>query len=259
MKLIASAIVRNEAGRYLEPWLRHLLTFCDEVRLLDDGSTDHTREIAAEHPEVHVQENRGVPFMEFESEARNALLDWTLRGEPDYVLSIDADEFIGDTHGVREFIHGGASVFNLTMREVWKVHYERITNGAGVPVARVPTEVGLRVDGLWGDRRCPLLWRAPGQMRRGSRWQIPRRKLACGREPIAVRGQRGLNTDIGIYHFGWTREGDRQSRAQRYIENDGGRFHASTHIQSILWPDSEVTLDWQPWPFSIPPEIAVDA
>jgi len=240
MKLIASAIVRNETRRYLEPWLGHLLTFCDEVRLLDDGSTDGTREIAAGFDEVYVRANHGPAFFEDESAARNHLLTWTMQGDPDYVLSIDADEFIGDTETLRFHLGQAAAVYSLTMREVWKID---------------GLKVGLRVDGLWGDRRCPLLWRAPAELR-GTRWRIPKRKLACGREPQAVRGQRGFDTGVGIYHFGWTREADRTARAERYFEHDGGRFHASKHLQSILWPDDQVGLDWQPWPPSIPDAVA---
>jgi glycosyltransferase involved in cell wall biosynthesis len=241
VKLVASAIVRNEAGRYLETWLRHLLTFCDEVRLLDDGSSDETVEIAlAYEPEVKITARAGRSFLSYESEARNELLRWTMGAEPSYVLSIDADEFIGDAGMVREAALSGAPVCALWMREVWKVSGD---------------ELGLRVDGQWGDRRCPLLWQAPDRLR-GGRWQIPRRRLACGREPLAVRSQKGVDTGVGIYHFGWTREADRVARADRYFQHDRGRFHADKHLQSILWPDTQVRLRWVPWPPSIPEAVA---
>jgi glycosyltransferase involved in cell wall biosynthesis len=243
MKLVASAIVRNEANRYLEPWLDHLLTFCDEVRLLDDNSSDATPEIAAGYPKVRTRQNTDSAFFVHEADARNALLRWTAEAQPDYVLSIDADEFIGDTAALQAAMRFGERaepVYSLTMREVWKINDEQI---------------GLRVDGQWGDRRCPLLWRAPARLQ-GNRWRIPRRKLACGREPQAVRGQRGFDTGIGIYHFGWTRASERERRAERYFEHDGGRFHAAAHLQSILWPDEQVLLNWVPWPHSIPEAVA---
>jgi hypothetical protein len=241
VKLIASAIVHNEADRYLEPWLSHLLTFCDEVRLLDDYSTDATWDVAAEFDDVHIERNDGPPFFEDESVARNRLLAWTISGQPTYVLSIDADEFVGDTVALRGSVTvNQAPVYSLWMREVWKVDGDR---------------VGLRVDGQWGDRRCPILWRAPDRLV-GSGWRIPRKKLACGREPQRVRGQRGFDTGVGVYHFGWTRVAERQARADRYYEHDGGRFHANAHLQSLLDPDEDVTLDWKPWPPSIPDPLA---
>ena len=239
MKLVASAIVRDEADRYLGPWLTHLLTFCDEVRLLDDGSTDATADIASSFTEVHVQPNQGPSFFEHESKARNALLRWTIKARPDYVLSIDADEFIGDAVALRALLAMNPHpVYSLTMREVWKVEGDRIS---------------LRIDGAWGDRYCPILWRAPPLLR-GSRWEIPNRKLACGREPSAVRHAPARRTGIGIYHFGWARVSERVSRAERYFEHDGGRFHADKHLQSILWPDERVQLKWVRWPTSVPAE-----
>lgn len=240
MKLVASAIVRNEADRYLEVWLRHLLTFCDGVVLLDDSSTDATRELALLHPEVAISENGRPSFFEHESVARNRLLEWTvLTAQPEYVLSIDADEFIGDGVALREQLQSGQDIYSLWMREVWKTRRD---------------EVGLRVDGQWGDRRCPILWRAPRHIT-GS-WRIPNRRLACGREPQRVRGRRGHDTEIGIYHFGWTRVAERQARAERYFEHDRGRFHADRHLQSILWPDERVQLVWTPWPPSVPDSVA---
>lgn len=258
--LVASAIVRNEARRYLDIWLRHLLTFCDEVRLLDDGSDDDTYELAMSMaPEVTIARRVGRSFLQYESDARNELLAWTLEAKPTYVLSIDADEFIGDTVGLRaRMMEEPGPVYALWMREVWKVGRFDVRDGCGVRVAVVPNEVGLRVDGLWGDRRCPILWQAPPRLQ-GARWRVPRRKLACGREPLAVRGQRGIDTEIGVYHFGWTRVAEREARADRYYQHDGGRFHADAHLQSLLDPDEAVGLDWQPWPTSIPDEVAARA
>ncbi len=239
VKLIASAIVRNEARRYLEPWLTHLLTFCDEVRLLDDGSTDDTFDLASDFEGVYIQPNRGPAFFEDESAARNTLLQWTMVGKPDYVLSIDADEFIGEAERISKTAVQGHPVYSLTMREVWKIR---------------DTQIGLRVDGAWGDRFCPILWKAP-PMLHGKRWQIPPRKLACGREPFAVRHSPVKRTGIGVYHFGWTNVAERETRAERYFEHDGGRYHASKHLQSILWPDEQVKLAWRSWPLSIPEAV----
>jgi len=240
MRLIASAVVHNEADRYLLPWLRHLLTFCDEVRLLDDYSTDGTFEIAREHEGVEIKRSDGPAFFENESVARNALLAWTIEGQPTHVLAIDADEFVGDTVALRASLAMNPSpVYSLVMREAWKIRDHQL---------------GLRVDGLWGDRRCPLLWAAPPRL--SSSWRIPNKKLACGREPQRVRSQRGYVTGVGVYHFGWTRVAEREARAERYFEHDGGRYHANAHLQSILWPDEKVKFNWVAWPPSIPEEAA---
>ena len=71
-----------------------------------------------------------------------------------------------------------------------------------------------------------------------------------------MRSQRGYVTGVGVYHFGWTRVAEREARAERYFEHDGGRYHANAHLQSILWPDEKVKFNWVAWPPSIPEEAA---
>lgn len=229
-KLVASAVVRDEADRYLDLWLRHLLEFVDEVRLLDDGSTDGTVEIATREG-VRIKSNPGPTFLEMESDARNELLRYTMEAEPEYVISIDADEFVGDPGLVRYAIQRGFPVITLDMEEAWKVNEHNIS---------------VRVDGLWGARKCPIVWKAPRQL--GGQWAIPDRKLACGREPLAVRRTKFKESGSSVFHFGWTREEERKKRAERYFEHDRGNFHQDRHLQSILWPDDKVVMKTKPWP-----------
>ena len=84
MLLSACLIVKNEA-QFLDPCLRSLEGLVDEIVVVDTGSTDRTREIAAA---------RGARLHEFRwrddfAAARNHALDLA-RGE--WILYIDADE-----------------------------------------------------------------------------------------------------------------------------------------------------------------------
>jgi len=76
------------------------------------------------------------------------------------------------------------------------------------------------------------------------------KKLACRRVPQQVLAQASKATGSGlaIMHFGWTDPTTRQARYDRYVKHDGGRFHASRHLQSILWNDGRVKLRARPWP-----------
>ncbi len=73
MKLVASAIVRNEADRYLDAWLTHLTTFCDEVRLLDDGKRvcvvggDHS--VALGSIAAHARKHPGMGILHLDAHA----------------------------------------------------------------------------------------------------------------------------------------------------------------------------------------------
>jgi glycosyltransferase involved in cell wall biosynthesis len=236
MTLVASMVCKNEMGRYLDIVIPHLLSFCDEIRVIDDGSTDGTFEYLLRQDRVSVGGNAGKPFMEHESELRNRLLMWTMEASPTYVLSIDADEFVGSPEIVRECMAKGEAVYTLQMDEVWMCS-ER--------------ELCLRVDGLWGPRKCPILWKAPARL--GGNWMIPDRKLACGREPLAVRRAKSQISGSSVFHFGWTRTAERVARAERYFVHDQGKFHQDRHLQSILFTDEQVVVTSVPWPTGIEP------
>ncbi len=82
-------------------------------------------------------------------------------------------------------------------------------------------------------------------------WRILDRALACGREPMWVRGVRAQPTGTSVFHFGWANPATRQERYDRYAQADGGKFHASRHLDSILWNDRRVRLTWKKWPVGL--------
>ena len=214
------------------PWLRHLLTFCDEVRLLDDGSPDNTSPGRVDRPEsVQVSNNHGArSWSTRPGRGKRSSLDDA--SDPDYVLSIDADEFVGNPNMVEKACAQGAPVYTLQMEEVWRAEKQHLR---------------IRIDHAWRPRPCPILWRAPKD-REARNWKIPDVQLACGREPIQVRRTRAVASGASVFHFGWACEADRIERAQRYFEHDGGKFHADKHLQSILWPDELVRTTRVHWP-----------
>lgn len=250
MKLIASLIVKNELGRYLLPCLAHLLTYCDEVRILDDGSTDdwadRLRKNGARPPltrfdhvidldRIHVLRDEVSRFFYHEGAARNALLDWTLLGEPTHILAIDADEFVTDGPALRAACEQPVAIHSLDMEEVWRAEDECLC---------------VRMDGGWRPHPIPILFTVPRNAGRDPQFRIQDSALACGREPMSVRARRNTARPTGaqILHFGWANESERVARHHRYAVADGGRFHASTHLDSILWPDEKVVLGGRDWP-----------
>lgn len=221
-KLVASLIVHNELDRYLLPCVEALGSFCDEIRVWDDGSTDGTREALARYPCVEVAGTPESAFYDHEGKARQAALEWALEGKPTHVLAIDADELILEGEQLRAELARGEA-WSLCMREVWRARDHALE---------------IRQDGGWCEHPVSMVWRVPARM---GRWQMPNRVLACGRVPAPVATLRARFTDVAVYHFGWACKADRQARYDRYAKHDGGRFHRSSHLESILWPDIDVT------------------
>lgn len=232
MKLIASLIVRNEHDRYLDVCLSSLNEFCDEIRVVDDGSTDGTHACLVEHGCVIDRDFRSR-FYEHEGRARQRLLDFTLQGQPTHILAIDADEIIGDGPAMRRQVEQTPSrsgAWSLWMTEVWKADERAIQE---------------RVDGAWGQRKVPIVFQPMRNMK------IADRALASGREPQAVAKAaiRGQAPVVGeVFHLGWACQSDRANRYHRYEVHDGGEFHASQHLLSIMWPDAQVSFREHPWP-----------
>lgn len=234
MKLVASAIVRNEAGRYLEPWIGHLREFVDEVVVLDDASEDVTAPLLKAWG-ARVLESAEARFDAHEGAARQRLLEFTLAQEPTHVLAIDADEFVTDGALLRAALEADArsQVWTLEMEEVWELDGECLC---------------VRVDGAWRPHGVPVMYRVDlGRPGAGEAlWRIENRPLACGRVPLAVsRSPQRTNAGVSLLHFGWANEAARQARYDRYMRIDGGRYHRRDHLESILGPWQ---LAGRPWP-----------
>lgn len=209
----------GEDDRYLPEVLAHLGGFCDTVVFRDTPSEE---------------------FYGHEGRARQTLLDMTLEAEPTHVLAIDADEFVTDGQAIRRVCEngGGNGVWTLPMEEVW---------------AADERHLWTRQDGGWRAHPVPILYAVPE--RRDGRWRIMDRALACGREPIYVRqlAAKASPSGASVLHFGWANRSERQARYDRYAKADGGRFHTSAHLRSILDPDRKVRLAKRHWPGALLP------
>ena len=94
MKVLVMTLTHNNAD-ILPFFLRHYSTFADEIWAWDDGSTDGTRMLLSENPKTRVFDwphHTGIDEDQF-------LLHWQAeypkaRGEFDWVIIVDSDEFI---------------------------------------------------------------------------------------------------------------------------------------------------------------------
>lgn len=246
MRLVAAMIAKNELSRYLELAVASLLEFCDEVCVVDDYSTDGTYEWLMAHTRCRVLTNPAVTFDEHEGKARQTLLNFVREAEPTHVIAVDGDEFVTDGYELRRAIEGqpATPVWSLEMREVWEA------DDAGM---------AIRQDGGWKSHPVPILWRVPPKTDERW-WKIRDRALSCGREPEVVAELRhgARPTGVSVLHFGWTNLSERQRRYDRYMAIDNGRFHASRHLQSIMWQGRRVRLERALWPPTLPRDAILE-
>lgn len=250
MKLTASLILRNELGRYLGLCIDSLLEYVNEIRILDDGSTDGWYETlrpgwgkkaSKVHVERHTARVSNEPDFHRHAAARNRLLQFTLEGEPTWVLAVDADEFVSDGQALRQICDaeaaGATSVLSLEIAEVWEVCEETLC---------------IRQDGGWKAHQIGCVWKADAFKARAA-LGLKDHGHATGRVPdvihrvpsIPARGEK-------LLHFGWSNVPERAERFKRYDLGDGGRFHAAAHIASIMWGNDRVKLEPTVWPESWP-------
>lgn len=212
--LHAVMAVKNEAERWLRPVLADLETRGVATLVCDDGSTDDSISVARQFTNVVVTSRpEGIPsFLQHEGYFRQwcwtELVKCAVR-EGDWVLSIDADEFLlgePNANAADEI-----TAWSIPMVIVWGIE-------DGI--------VYERKDGFWGTDEQPRL----------ARWQnrvpvFPDRKMGSGSLPLYARKNVVHSPWERIMHFGYARPEDRAAKYERYTTHSFG--HNSQHIESI--------------------------
>lgn len=259
VKIVASMIVQNELDRYLRQSVTQMLDgFVDDVVILDDGSTDGLTWETFRDYRVHIRRMEDSSFYQHEGRARQQAIDFARELNPTHLLVVDGDEIlVHNGRTMREQIEAASDVWEQAPparargADRRRRHTRWPANGCWSFVMEEVwgcDEQGLliRQDGGWRAHPVTILYRPdlfPNE--------IANRALASGRVPQALNTAPAIPTDHPIFHFGWARVAEREARYQRYVKHDGGAFHASAHLQSIMWPDERVTLKRRPWPPSI--------
>lgn len=226
MKIIVATVVKDEAHRYWRSALEAWSEFADSIVVLDDDSTDGTKEIAEEFEKVDLfRLIDGQDLWGHESAHRAALFTYAMRkGEAgDVVFWLDAD--MVPTEDPRPYFMAGGDTFAFYLYDLWgKNRYRSDTYWRGhenqrVWAVRVP-EGFNSADYEWGHRglhsgHIPGSWWLKHS---GSVIYLPR---SCS-----------------LLHYGYYTLSDKEDRHQRYLN---ARRHLTgselAHAQSIMDPE----------------------
>jgi glycosyltransferase involved in cell wall biosynthesis len=210
-RLLALLAVHDEAA-HLPGWLANVAPQVDGIVALDDGSTDRSAAILAAHPSL-VELMRlpaRVPHVWDEPRNRRLLVEAALRHGAEWIIVVDADERLES--GFREKVEAEIAragreanlAYRVTLRELWNA----------------PDR--YRVDGVWGSKQPPRLFRARADHRFDDRafhgYWAPLNSLRSGDCPTA---------DVIVYHLRMIRAADRLARRQRYEQLDPDNEHQS--------------------------------
>ncbi len=199
IRLLATTMVRDDA-RFLPGMLRNVGAQVDGIIALDDGSTDGTVRLLEECPHV-LELLRNPPDRPHYDEpgGHQRLVKAALQHGAEWIMSVDADERLEKdfrTRAERVIRRGqrfGLEGFSVRTRDLWD------------------SLDCFRVDGIWGRKSQPRLFRASADHQFDSRAlhgaKTPLQAKVFGMVPLA---------DLFFYHMRMVRSDDRGARRRRY-------------------------------------------
>ncbi|MGE5405052.1 MAG: glycosyltransferase, partial [Candidatus Saccharibacteria bacterium] len=228
-KLTLSMIVHNEAERYLRQVLEHARQYIDNAVIIDDASTDDTvkicREALAGIPLTIIELKH--PLFKTENILRKIQWEETIKTNPDWILSLDADEIFEDRlmEEIQSLINQDQfDVFYFRLYDFWdQNHY--------------------REDTYWQAHNSyrPLLVRYIPDYE----YVWKETALHCGRLPLNITALPGAASSLRIKHLGWAQPADREAKYKRYMESDPeGKYGIMEQYQSILDPEPNL-VKWE--------------
>lgn len=227
-RLTLSMIVKNEEHRYLRRVLTAAKEYISDAVIIDDGSEDNTvslcKEILSPLP-VRLIENQKSSF---HTEWKLRYQQWTetIATNPDWILSLDADEIFEDKFkdGIRGLIEQDEyDMYVFRLYDFWdEEHY--------------------RDDELWSahHRFYPFLLR----YKKDFNYTFKKTDQHCGRFPKNVWELPYSRSYYRLKHYGWASEEIRKQKYSRYKELDPeGKYGLTSQYSSILDPNPNL-IKW---------------
>lgn len=228
-KLTLSMIVRNEENRYLTKVLQHARQYIDSAVIIDDASKDNTIDICLREldgiPLTLIQRKRSG----FSNEYKLRRQQWreTIKTNPDWILSLDADEMFEDKmiYEIKKLINQGEyDSIAFRLYDFWN-------------------DTQYREDEFWCAHKFyrPFLVRyLPGFL---YKWkETPQH---CGRLPCNISELATAASSVRVKHFGWLRAEDRVKKYNRYLKLDPEGLHGVKEQYESILDENPNLITWE--------------
>ena len=218
MSLITAILAKNEQDNHLAEVLTRCGEFSDQILLLDDSSTDGTRDLAKRLGATVRSRKTEVVAWGTEAPARAELWDWMAKEAKDgWGLICDADMILhGDPLPYTKAWDCNAWAFILY--DLWQ---DRNT---------------YRSDTFWQGHTHPRPWLfRPSAVPSDYQPQWPDRGLHTGHCPLNFPIVAGLATDLAWYHLAYLTPEQRKKKHLSYMARKDQLTPAEVaHAESII-------------------------
>ncbi|WP_340394836.1 glycosyltransferase [Paenibacillus sp. FSL E2-0177] len=218
-KLTLTMVVKNESGRFLRQVLEEHRKYIDEAVIIDDGSTDNTAAVCLEALEgipVHLVHNTESKFSN-EIELRKQQWEEVLKTNPEWILSLDADEIFEASfaENIDTLLYAdGVDLFCFRLYDLWNAnHYREDTYWR--------SHLNYRPFLLRYKEDFNYVWNESPQH--------------CGRFPENIFELSHQLSNLRLKHLGWSKAEFRLEKYLRYMLLDpDGKYGWKEQYMSIL-------------------------
>jgi glycosyltransferase involved in cell wall biosynthesis len=203
-QLIVAAMVRNEADRFLRSALSAWGQFADDIIILDDSSTDNTKEICTSAGANVIDAEMDEAAWGKEALTRAKLFNSALEAanEGDYIFFLDAD--MVPARNPRSLMETEADAMAFVLYDLWANEDDRLY---------------FRNDTFWQGHLMPRVWmiQKPEIPEKGWTWND--RGIHCGHLPLNLRSSRIVSapSDYGLLHYAYLTPSLRAEKASQYL------------------------------------------
>jgi glycosyltransferase involved in cell wall biosynthesis len=228
-KLIVASMVRNEADRFLRSAISVWQEFADDILILNDGSTDDTKEICEDLGTYVVDAEMDENAWGKEALTRAKLFNVALERATarDYILFLDAD--MVPARNPRSLMDTDVDAVGFVLYDLW---------------ANTDGRLYYRNDAFWQGHLVPRVWmiRKPEIPERGWSWND--RGIHCGHLPLNLSTPRiaAAPLQYGLLHYAYLTPSLRAQKSSEYlsVRSQLTTFEVA-HAASILDPTPQVS------------------